>query len=233
MPNPGTKHKVVDITSKALNQLYPTVPGFRFNYVISPHILEAESDLATIPMDRIILKFIRSQSDLIVTTGFTAIQEVLNSSSFAPMLILTRSENSIEIPALTQQSNLKVYVTQKLETSYTNSQAMAIGKVQQPLADFCLSFCVMNGFESVALESGLTIASEFAQAGLLTEVALTITGVKARKVAQEAASAFIAKLTPAVFLHQQLLQFEDAWFFRFASPKAMSLSHPGISLYLH
>ncbi len=221
-PNPGRKHEVEDITSESLRKLYPIVLGFRFNYVISPHILEAKSDLATSPIDRIILKFIRSQSDLIVTTGLTAIQEVLNSSSFAPMLILTRSENLIEIPALRKQSNRKVYVTQKLETSYLNSQAMAIGKVQQPLADFCLSFCELNGFETVALESGLTIASEFAQAGLLTEVDLTVTGVRARQAAEEAASAFIAKLRPAEFLHQQLLQFEDNWFFRFASPKAMS-----------
>lgn len=221
-PNPGTKHEVVDITAEALNQLYPIVPGFRFNYVISPHILEAESDLATIPMDRIILKFIRSQSDLIVTTGLTAIQEVLNSSSFAQMLILTRSENSIDIPALTKQSNRNVYITQKLETSYLNSQAMAIGKVQQPLADFCLSFCELNGFDSVALESGLTIASEFAQAGLLTEVDLTVTGVQAQQAAEEAALAFVEKLKPAVWMHQQLLQFEDNWFFRFVSPKAMS-----------
>jgi hypothetical protein len=221
-PNPGTKHEVEDITSESLGKLYPIVPGFRFNYVISPDILDAKSDLATSPIDRIILKFIRSQSDLIVTTGLTAIQEIINSSSFAPMLILTRSENLIEIPALTKQSNLKVYVTQKLETSYMNSQAMAIGKVQQPLADFCLSFCELNGFETVALESGLTIASEFAQAGLLTEVDLTVTGVQSRQAAEEAALAFVTKLTPAVYLHQQLLQFEDNWFFRFASPKAMS-----------
>lgn len=213
-PSPGTQHQVTDHTS-ALQKLYPRVPGFRFNYVISPKVLEEDSDLATSELDRVILKFIRSQSDLIITTGLTAISEDLKSSLFAPMLILTKNDNPIEIPALNKESTRKVFVTQRLETSYPNSEAIAIGKVQYPLTNFCLSFCKLNGFETNALESGITVATEFSKAGLLAEIDLTVTGVENQKHAEEAASAFIAKLKPNGIRLEQLLKYEQCWFFRF------------------
>ncbi len=222
-PNPDARHDVEDISSEALKKLYPKVPGFRFNYVIDPQVFEDDSNLATSPLDRLILKFIRSQSDLIVTTGRTAISEVLNSSSFAPMLILTRSDDQLDIPALTKESYRQVYVTQKLETSYPNSKAMAIGKITSNASSFCKDFCRINGFESIALETGLSVASEFAQAGFLSEIDITVTGVSGRKIAQEAASSLIPKLSSSLpILEKQLLQYQDNWFFRFDSPKAMS-----------
>jgi riboflavin biosynthesis pyrimidine reductase len=220
LPNSGLTHEVLDITSEALQALYPKVPGFRFNYVISPGILDADSDLATTPLDRLVLKHIRSQSDLIVTTGLTAIAEVLNSSSFAPMLILTRSDDEFDIPALKKESSRAVYVTQRLETSYSNSKAMAIGKVQNSLPEFCVSFCELNHFGSVVLESGLAVAAEFSQAGLLAEVDVTVTGVDSQQVAEEFAYEFITNLKPKAMVHQQLLRHEYNWFFRFVSPKA-------------
>ena len=219
-PNSGLTHEVLDITSEALQTLYPRVPGFRFNYVISPSILDADSDLATTPLDRIVLKHIRSKSDLIVTTGLTAIAEVLNSSAFAPMLILTRRDDEFDIPALTKQSTQAVYVTQRLETSYPNSKAMAIGKVHNSLTEFCGSFCQLNDFRSVALESGLAVAAEFSQAGLLAEVDVTVTGVPSQHAAEEMAYQFMSNLKSKALVHHQLLRNEDNWFFRFVSPKA-------------
>jgi len=219
-PNPGTSHQIADPLSEALHKLYPRVSGFRFNYVISPNNSSVESDLISIPLDRIILKFIRSQSDLIITTGLTARSEVLKGSSYAPMLILTKTDASIDVPALTKESQRNVYVTQKLETSYQNSQAMAIGKVQQPLTDFCLFFSKLNDFGSVVLESGLTVAAEFAQAGLLAEIDITVTGVQAKLDAEEIAKALLARLKLETLQQTQLLQFENNWFFRFSSPKA-------------
>lgn len=222
-PNPHATHEVEDITSEALKQLYPKVPGFRFNYVVDPYVFEEESNLATSHLDRLILKFIRSQSDLIVTTGRTAISELLNSSSFAPMLILTRSDEDIDIPALTKESSQQVYITQKLETSYPNSKAVAIGKITSTAAAFCQEFCRLNGFESVALEAGLTVASEFARSGLLSEIDITVTGVNEPEIAKEAVSSLLPKLTSSLpILEKQILQYLDNWFFRFDSPKAMS-----------
>lgn len=219
-PNSGLAHEVLDIASEALQTLYPRVSGFRFNYVISPSILDAGSDLATTPLDRIVLKHIRSKSDLIVTTGPTAVREVLNSSSFAPMLILTRRDDEFDIPALTKESSRAVYVTQRLETSYPNSKAMAIGKVHNSLTEFCVSFSNLNGFGSVALESGLAVAAEFSQASLLSEIDVTVTGVDSQQAAEEFAYEFISNLKPKTLVHQQLLRHEDNWFFRFVSPKA-------------
>ena len=219
-PNSGLTHEVLDITSGALQTLYPRVPGFRFNYVISPGILDADSDLATTPLDRIVLKHIRSNSDLIVTTGLTAVKEVLNSSSFAPMLILTRTDDEFDIPALTKQSTQAVYVTQRLETSYPNSKAMAIGKVHNSLTEFCVSFSQLNDFRSVALESGLAVAAEFSEASLLSEIDLTVTGVNSQQAAEEFAYEFISDLKPKALVYHQLVRHEDNWFFRFVSPKA-------------
>ena len=219
-PNPGTSHQIADPLSEALYKLYPRVSGFRFNYVISPNNSSVESDLVSVPLDRVILKFIRSQSDLIITTGLTARSEVLKGSSYAPMLILTNTDASIDVPALTKESQRNVYVTQKLETSYQNSQAMAIGKVQQPLTDFCISFSKHNDFGSVVLESGLTVAAEFAQAGLLAEIDITVTGVQAKLDAEEVAKELLVRLTLETLQQTQLLQFENNWFFRFSSPKA-------------
>jgi riboflavin biosynthesis pyrimidine reductase len=222
-PNPDATHEVEDISSDSLKHLYPKVPGFRFNYVIDPQVFEEDSGLATSPLDRLILKFIRSQSDLIVTTGATAIAETLNSSSFAPMLILTQSDDELDIPALTKESSRQVYVTQKLETSYPNSKAMAIGKITSNAASFCKDFCKLNGFESIALESGLSVTSEFAQAGLLSEIDITVARVKDQEIAQGVAYSLIQKLTSSLPLHErQLLHYQDNWFFRFDSPKAMS-----------
>lgn len=222
-PNPDARHDVEDISSEALKHLYPKVPGFRFNYVIDPQVFEVDSNLATSPLDRLILKFIRSQSDLIVTTGATAIAEVLNSSSFAPMLILTRSDDELDIPALTKESSRQVYVTQKLETSYPNSKAMAIGKITSNAASFCKDFCKLNGFESIALEAGLSVTSEFAQAGLLSEIDITVTGVYDQEIAQEVAYSLLPKFRSAAgMLERQLLHYQDNWFFRFDSPKAMN-----------
>ena len=222
-PNPDATHEVEDISSESLKHLYPRVPGFRFNYVIDPQVFEEYSDLATSPLDRLILKYIRSQSDLIVTTGATAIAEILNSSSFAPMLILTRSDDELDIPALTKESSRHVYVTQKLETSYTNSNAMAIGKITSNAASFCKDFCKLNGFESIALEAGLSVTSEFAQAGLLSEIDITVTGVNDQGIAQGVAYSLIHKLTSSLpILEKQILQHQENWFFRFDSSKAMS-----------
>lgn len=220
-PNAGVTHEVLDVNSEALQTLYPKISGFRFNYVISPSIADADSDLATSALDRIVLKHIRSQSDLIVTTGLTAIAELLNSSAFAPMMILTRTDDEFDIPALTTDSTQTVYVTQRLETSYSNSKALAIGKVQNSLTEFCVSFCKLNNFNSIALESGLAVAAEFSQARLLSEVDLTVTGVDSQSEAEKFAFEFITRLKPRGLAHHHLLRHEDNWFFRFVALKAM------------
>jgi hypothetical protein len=97
---------------------------------------------------------------------------------------------------------------------------MAIGKVHNSLTEFCGSFCQLNDFRSVALESGLAVAAEFSQAGLLAEVDVTVTGVPSQHAAEEMAYQFMSNLKSKALVHHQLLRNEDNWFFRFVSPKA-------------
>jgi hypothetical protein len=136
------------------------------------------------------------------------------------MLILTSKDDEFDIPALTKESSRAVYVTQRLETSYPNSKAMAIGKVHNSLTEFCVSFSQLNDFRSVALESGLAVAAEFSQASLLSEIDLTVTGVNSQQAAEEFAYEFISDLKPKALVYHQLVRHEDNWFFRFVSPKA-------------
>lgn len=197
--------------------LYPEVLGFRFNHVVSPNIESSNSNLSSNQVDRIILKFLRSISDLIITTGATARAEALRSSAYAPMLILTLSEDELDFPAVQAKSSKVIYLTQKLGTQYSNKNALAIGIVKEPLPEFCVKFCSLNGFGSAVLESGITVAKQFAKAGLIKEVDLTVTEVPTRNQAEDEAAKFLLNLGLQGLPMIQLLNLESSWFFRFRS----------------
>lgn len=216
-PNQGAFHDVTDETSDTLGHLYPRVAGFRLNYVVNPNNTETMSDLSSSPADRTILKFLRRQSDLILTTGATARQENLNSSVFAPMLIITRSDAELNIPALQKTSTKRIFITQRLDTEYLNTRAIAIGKIEHSASEFCVSFIQLNEFSCVVLESGITVAAEFATKQLLSEIDLTVTGVKSELEAELVAAQFLKELGNPTLDTLQLLNHEDNWFFRFGS----------------
>ena len=221
-PRTGTLHQIENQRNNALDHLYPKVNGFRLNYVISPRIESSQSDLSSNSLDRQVLRHIRSQSDLIITTGLTARTENLRSSLFAPLLILTKSDKELAFPALQEDSIHPVYVTQKLGTQYPNSKALAIGINNAPITDFASAFCTANSFTFSALETGKTIAKEFAKSGLLAEIDLTVTMVKERSKAEALATDFVRHLNVASMPMLQLLNFEQTWLFRFGAPLAKS-----------
>jgi len=212
-PNLGASHPVSNEAPQPLSELYPRLIGFRLNYVISPDVIETNSDSSTNELDRIILKVIRSQSDLIVTTGRTARSENLNSSTYAPMLVLTKSDVQLEIPAVTAQSKQSVYVTQRLGTIYPNSNALAIGTFQVSAPTFCAEFCRVNNFASVVLETGISTAKDFSKA--ITEVDLTVTRVSDLETANRTAINFLTELELENLTLLQLLNRDESWFFRF------------------
>jgi riboflavin biosynthesis pyrimidine reductase len=214
-PNLGASHLVSKEFTNPLEEFYPRLHGFRLNYVLSPEASEATSDFSTNALDRIILKLIRSQSDLIITTGKTVRSEKLNASSYSPMLILTRSDEPLEIPAVNLQSEQKVYLTQRLGMIYPNSNALAIGTFQNEAPTFCAEFCRVNRFESVVLETGISTSKDFSKAGLVHEVDLTVTRVSSQETAEKVAVDFLANLQIDNHSLVHLLNHEDSWFFRF------------------
>ena len=214
-PNLGASHPVSKEAPQPLSELYPRLNGFRLNYVISPDVIETNSESSTNELDRIILKFIRSQSDLIVTTGRTARSENLNSSSYAPILVLTKTDVLLEIPAVTAQSKQSVYVTQRLGTIYPNSNALSIGTFQGSAQIFCAEFCRVNNFASVVLETGVSTAKDFSKARAITEVDLTVTRVSDLETANRTAIDFLTELELENLTLLQLLNHDESWFFRF------------------
>ncbi len=199
-----------------LLQWYPRREGIRFNYVISDlESKDQHSDLASNDIDRQILKHIRSVSDLVVTTGATARAEKLKGSKVAPLLIVTSSNEPLGIPAVNTDSEKSVYITQKLDTDYLNPKAMAVGTLGTSITDFVVSFNKSNNFRSVVLESGLTVASEFVKANLISEICLTVTGSPDQESATSKAAAFIENLEVSPADTIQILRSGSTWFFRF------------------
>ena len=213
-PVSGTE---VAFDAEHLAVLYPKVEGLRFNFVIANGTnLDASSDNSTNKLDRELLKFIRSQSDLIITTGKTARAENLTASKFAPMLILTTSSDDLNIAAVQVNDGKPVYITQRLGTQYPSEKAIAIGRVQDQLPQFVDSFCRANSFKQSVLECGMETAKIFASSGNINEVDLTLTNFTSKLDAEAAAIDFLGKIGFEAQL-LQILRAEDTWFFRFGA----------------
>ena len=202
----------VDInTFEDLLPYYPELSGVRLNYVISASNKTSNSDEITSPLDRMALKAIRSQSQLIVTTGLTARNEKLRASNFADLLVITKQER-INFPALEANSSQKVLVTTTTLDS-NNDKAQAIGKVTGELTDWFLRE-VASKYKSIVLETGLTTAKHFAKADLLNEICLTVTGADVENASQ-LATAFLESLGVKASLVQRI-DCLDTHMFRFS-----------------
>ena len=198
-------------TFEDLLPYYPKLSGIRFNYVISALDETSNSDDLTSSLDRMALKAIRAQSNLIVTTGLTARNEKLRASMFADLLVITNQEN-IGFPALDSNSSQKILVTcTALNTA--NDNAQAIGKVTGELTDWFLRE-VASKYESIVLETGLTTAKYFAKADLINEVCLTVTGADL-ETASQLATEFLENLGVQASLVQRI-DYLDTQMFRFS-----------------
>jgi hypothetical protein len=217
-PNPG---KVLDLSNENTDLLkvwYPRVDGFRLNYVISvTERNNSDSSLSTNEVDRTILRFIRSQSDLIVTTGLTARAENLRASKFAPMLIITSSNEELGIPAVKEESEYPVYTTQALGTYYRNSKALAIGRAGSTVGAFLSLLVRANNFKAVALETGLTVSKALIEEKLVSEICLSVTQCSSRSDADGLAQQFLTQIGVSSAHEVQVLKSDDSWFFRFDS----------------
>ena len=213
-PSIGTR----TIDAENLDTYYPKVEGLRFNFVLSANASQSSnSDEASNKIDRELLKFIRSQSDLIMTTGKTARSENLRASKYAPMLILTRTSDEFNIPAVEPNEAKPVYVTQRLGTIYPSDKAIAIGGIQDNLTDFVESFCRAKNFRHPVLESGIETAQLFASSKTIKEVNLTVTHAADEVAAKNLAEDFLKNIQFDGSALIQILRSEETWFFRYGA----------------
>lgn len=217
-PNSAVTGSISLDDSSDLEHWYPKVDGVRFNFVISNGAsLTEPSDNLSNTADRALLRFIRSQSDLIITTGKTARAESLSASKYAPMLIITKSTEELDFPAATDPTGTNVYITQRLGTVYPSEKALAIGGFQESVPTFVQSFCRANNFVRPVLESGTETARLFGIESMIAEADLTLVGFTNQDEAHKAARELLEQISFASPRVVQVLRFENTWFFRFES----------------
>lgn len=190
---------------------YPRISGHRLNFVInSTSALTTDSSEVTNHIDRLFLKAIRSNSDLIVTTGLTARIEHLKASRYAPILVLTKQPLS-GIPLVDVASEQPIFITAD-QGNYKNPKVANVGTTKGPLGSWLASFT--KNYQSVVLETGITTAKQIADAGLLTEACITVTGGQSFNTANHLARRLIENIgLNATQLH--CLNNEETWIFRF------------------
>lgn len=201
-------------------ELYPRVTGFRFNYVIRIGNTESHSNLVSSEADRFFLKAIRSQSDLIVSTGATARAEFLKASQYAPLLLLTK-QNRLECPATQVESLQPVYVSVP-EQNFLNANTFALGATTMPLSSWLKAFITGKAYDCVVFESGLTVTREIINMDLASEFCLTVTGAEDSVTAISSADRFLRDLgvNPELV---QLLEADQTFLFRFDLRKRTQL----------
>lgn len=180
---------------------YGICNGWRVNFAVDQSGASfgasgSSSDVST-ELDRILLGRLRSQADVIVTSGKTARAEKYKSSKHAPIAIFTTTGNLDAVPAIQGTQ----YFTPLVITPHTS-----IDSVQQSLSDVDARILAFDsvldgsswpnavaqliqreGFQSPILESGATTIRQFVRNGVIDELCLTITsmgrtGVSARNL---------------------------------------------------
>ncbi|MEN9971458.1 MAG: hypothetical protein RL146_759, partial [Actinomycetota bacterium] len=138
-----------------------------------------------------------------------------SASKYAPMLILTKSTEELDFPAVTNPTGNNVYITQRLGTVYPSEKAIAIGGFQESVPAFIESFCRASNFVRPVLESGIETAKLFGLKKLIAEVDLTLVDFTNQDEAHDAASELLEQISFASPRVVQILRFEKTWFFRF------------------
>ena len=217
---PGNAEVEIDPETSSLQDAiywYPRILGIRFNYVIDAiDRTGTNSDAASNELDRYFLRVIRSSSDLIITTGKTARAERLRSSKLAPMAIITSQPDSLNIPALEEQSSHPVYVCSEVapKLPFGNSNAKWLAISSASIAEIVIEVLAKLNSMSPLLEIGINSLRELASSDLVTEICLTVTHADSRELAVEASEGFL-KSAGLVAEQLQLLNSGNTWLFRF------------------
>ena len=198
-----------DVTD--LSKYFPRLDGCRWNYVVSakPH-KAATSDEVTSQADRLVLTTIRSNSDLIITTGKTAVAEQLNGSSYAPMMVLTNN-SKIDFPALQTPSKHQILLT--IETGrFQNSKVSCLGSTSGELTNWLRNHT--GDYPSKVFEGGIDTGTDLVNAGFIDQICLSVTSSENFTESLDAAHEFLSR-TSRNFKATQVLECENTWFFTF------------------
>ena len=217
---PGTAELEIEPETSSLQDAshwYPRFLGIRFNYVLDAIDRAAtNSDVASNKLDRYFLRVIRSSSDLIITTGKTARTERLRSSKLAPMAIITSQPDSLNIPAIEEQSSQPVYVCSEVapKLPFGNSNAKWLKISSTSIAEIVDEVLAKLNSKSPLLEIGINSLRELASPNLVNELCLTVTNAASRDLAIAASESFL-KSVGSVAEQIQLLNSGNTWIFRF------------------
>ena len=224
---PGKNELEIDpsTSSVAAGQMwYPEISGARFNFVIHSVSREYQnSNSITNPIDRYFLKVIRSQSDLIITSGKTAIAEALNSSKFATIAIVTNHPDQLLIPATLEPSSNQVIVCSQTVPSivFQNSNVKFLQIHSQQIKEVLEEVIQATGSSSPVIEVGLSTALELAREGYFVELCISVVSATSPQDASSSVEEFLANLELDVELLQTLCCM-DTYLFRF---KALKQNH--------
>ena len=187
----------VDLNSTdygSLTHWYPRILGSRFNFVISSKASgNQNSNEISNPVDRYILKTIRSQSDLIITTGKTARAEGLNASRLATLVIITKDPNILDIPATRAPSENPVVIAspEKFVREFGNSNLKFIKLDGGSFADSAVAVLSELESHSPVFETGLNSFGDLIAAGLIDELCLSVTSAVSIDDAESQANVFL------------------------------------------
>ncbi len=170
-------------------QSYGVKNGFRLNFVVNSEFQFLDETLTSNEissgLDRLLLGKLRSQADLIVTTGETARREHYKSSKHAPIAIITRTGDLDSVPAVqgTQYatplivfpSSCSEQVEANLEDVDVRFVAYEDGLDEVAGVKAIIAALSRLGFQSPILETGPTTSDLFIRAGAVSEICLTIT----------------------------------------------------------
>lgn len=194
-----------------LSKYFPRLDGCRWSYVISAKPKKAStSDEVTSKADRLVLKTIRSNSDLIITTGKTAVAEQLNASSYAPMMVLTNN-STIDFPALRIPSQHQIRLS--IENGrFQNSNVICLGSTSGELPKWLKDKTLE--YPSQVFEGGISTAIGLVNTGFISQICLSVTSSESFTESLDTAHEFLSKTAKNLLL-VQALECENSWFFTF------------------
>jgi riboflavin biosynthesis pyrimidine reductase len=192
---------------------YGICNGWRVNFAVDQNGASfgasgSSSDVSTV-LDRVLMGRLRSQADVIVTSGKTARAEKYKSSKHAPIAIFTTCGDLDVVPAIQGTQYFTPLVL--TPTSSLESVQQALSDVDVRILGFESDIDVESwplavaqliqreGFQSPILESGRTTIRSFIKSGIVEELCITIssdgkTGVSARDLSASKLSASIGDM---------------------------------------
>jgi riboflavin biosynthesis pyrimidine reductase len=178
---------------------YRPFEGNRLNMVIDANSQTSGTDGSSRSLssaaDRALLKHLRSISSLIITDAATAAAEHYRPSKLAPIQIWSKSSNFRgfgNIPADAEHQQLTVKHTDDLHLAVAEATLLS---------------------RQLLFETGPTVSALLAEANLIDELCLTVTGISNDSEARELAQDFAKRLGLAHMSIVESSQLDNSFFF--------------------